>query len=83
MIKSQRWLRWFGGLGLAAGLVLVLGAPIGGDELAGMLRGYGTMLAGAALYLLAGQWLLHVGRGRRMDSRKGSDPLQQRVTRQA
>lgn len=82
MIKSQRRLRWFGGLGLAAGVVLVLGAPIGGGELAGMLSGYGTMLAGAAVYLLAGQWLVRVSRGRRGGARTAAEHLQQHSTPQ-
>lgn len=82
MLKSQRRLRWFGGLGLAAGLVLVLGAPIGGVELAGMLRGYGMMVAGAAVYLLAGQWLLRVTHGRRVGARAASEQLQRHITPQ-
>ncbi|HEX5396139.1 MAG TPA: hypothetical protein VFX74_03515 [Candidatus Limnocylindria bacterium] len=76
MDKTQRRLRWFGGVGLAAGLLLALAAPLGGAELAGMLRGYGVMLAGAALYLLAGQWLIGFSRERRATARATTEQVQ-------
>lgn len=65
MTESQRRLRRFGGMGLAAGLLFILGSPLSGDELVGLLRGYGTMLAFSAAYLLGGLWLLTTARGRR------------------
>ena len=54
MSERRHWLQRFGLIGLAVGLLLALLAPRGGVELAPMLRGYGLLLLGTALYLLAG-----------------------------
>ncbi len=57
MTTSRRGLRIWGLLGLAVGLGLILAAPLAND-LAGLLRGYGAMLAGSAAYMLAGLSIL-------------------------
>lgn len=54
MSGRRHWLQRFGFIGLAAGLLLALLAPLSGAELAPMLRGYGLMLFGSAVYLVAG-----------------------------
>lgn len=66
MTKSRHALRRFGGLGLAAGVLLIVVAPLAGTEFAALLRGYGVMLALSATYLLSGLWLVGVGRARRV-----------------
>ena len=53
MTTSRRGLRIFGLLGLGIGLGLIVAAPLAND-LAGLMRGYGAMLAGSATYMLAG-----------------------------
>lgn len=65
MTKSSRRLRWYGGLGLVAGVLLIVAAPLAGAGISDLVRGYGTMLALSAAYLLAGEWLLALGRSRR------------------
>jgi uncharacterized membrane protein len=54
MSERRQRLQRFGFIGLAAGLLIALLAPLGGAELAPMLRGYGLILLGTALYLVAG-----------------------------
>jgi hypothetical protein len=54
MSERRHWLQRFGFIGLAAGLLLALLAPLAGAELAPMLRGYGLILLGTAIYLVAG-----------------------------
>lgn len=57
MTTSRRGLRLFGLLGMAVGLGLIVAAPLA-DDLTGLVRGYGTMLAGSAAYMLAGLSIL-------------------------
>lgn len=57
MTTSRRGLRLFGLLGLAVGLGMIVAAPLATD-LAGLLRGYGAMLAGSAAYMLTGLSIL-------------------------
>lgn len=63
MTTSSRRLLRLGAFGLIGGLLLVAMATIYAGELSGMLRGYGLMLAGSAVYLLGGLRLVAWRRG--------------------
>ncbi|HET8587532.1 MAG TPA: hypothetical protein VFM74_06605 [Candidatus Limnocylindria bacterium] len=54
MTTSQRRLQRIGVIGLAGGAILVATGGVFAGELSGLLRGYGLMLAGSAVYLVGG-----------------------------
>ena len=54
MKKKHSALSGFGLAGLATGVVLTAVGVLGADDIAGMAGGYGIMVIGAAVYLLAG-----------------------------
>ena len=58
-------MRRYGSLGFYAGLLLIVAAPLAGAGISDLVRGYGTLLALSAAYLLAGEWLLTLARSRR------------------
>jgi drug/metabolite transporter (DMT)-like permease len=58
MSTSRHHLHWLGIFGLVAGLLLVGIASIFVGELTAMLRGYGLLLTGSAVYLLGGLWFV-------------------------
>jgi hypothetical protein len=63
MTTSEHRLQRLGIVGLCAGLLLAATATVFAGELSGMLRGYGLMLAGSAVYLLGGLRLVAWRRG--------------------
>jgi len=58
-------MRRYGSLGLGAGVLLIVAAPLAGPGISDLVRGYGVLLALSAAYLLAGEWLLTLARSRR------------------
>jgi hypothetical protein len=58
MSTSRHHLHWLGIFGLSTGMLLIAIATIFVGELTTMLRGYGLLLVGSAVYLLGGLWFM-------------------------